>query len=118
MLFFSRSCICYTIILIPILAYVALKIIYNPPNGTINIGSPYGYAQIIYESSYGVPYITGVTNEAASYALGFAHAADRLYDLQLRRAFAAGRLAEVIIPLSLLAIYFRGIISSRCSERK
>ena len=104
MLFVSRFCICCAIILI--LAYVALRIIYYPPNGVINIGSPYGYSQIIYESSYGVPYITGSSNEAVSYALGFAHAADRLYDLQLRRALATGRLSEVITVLSLFPYFF------------
>ncbi len=57
--------------------------------------SIHGEATIVYESEYGVPYITGTTNEAVSYALGFSHAADRLYDLQLKRSFIYGRLSEV-----------------------
>ena len=47
-----------------------------------------------------MPYINGTTNEAVIYALGFAHAADRLYDLQFKRAYAYGELSEVRIRLN------------------
>lgn len=39
--------------------------------------------------------ISGSTNQAVYYALGYAHAADRLYDMQFKRALANGKASEV-----------------------
>ncbi len=44
---------------------------------------------------YGVPHITAASLEDASYALGFVHAQDRLWQMEVNRRTAAGRLAEI-----------------------
>src|ERR1044071_4977140 len=43
----------------------------------------------------GVPLITAATDEDAAFGLGYAHAQDRLFQMELQRRYAAGRLAEV-----------------------
>ena len=50
---------------------------------------------------YGVPHIFAASYEDASFALGYAHAQDRLWQLEMNRRIAAGRLAEVVGPGAL-----------------
>jgi len=45
---------------------------------------------------YGIPHIFAASYEDASFALGYAHAQDRLWQLEMNRRIAAGRLAEVV----------------------
>ena len=49
----------------------------------------------------GVPHIFAETLDDASYALGFAHAQDRLFQMDFQRRLAAGRLAEVVGAMAL-----------------
>ncbi|HVC52690.1 MAG TPA: penicillin acylase family protein [Stellaceae bacterium] len=46
----------------------------------------------------GVPLITAANDDAAAFGLGFAHAQDRLFQMELMRRYGAGRLAEVLGP--------------------
>src|SRR6476646_1008642 len=43
----------------------------------------------------GVPLIEAATDEDAAFGLGFAHAQDRLFQMELQRRYGAGRLAEI-----------------------
>src|SRR5487761_1201117 len=43
----------------------------------------------------GVPTITAADGDDAAFGLGFAHAQDRLFQMELMRRYAAGRLAEI-----------------------
>jgi penicillin G amidase len=43
----------------------------------------------------GVPLITAQDDEDAAFGLGFAHAQDRLFQMELQRRYGAGRLAEI-----------------------
>lgn len=45
---------------------------------------------------YGIPHIFAESLEDASYALGYAHAQDRLWQMEINRRIAAGRLSEVV----------------------
>ena len=49
----------------------------------------------------GVPHIRAVLETDAWRALGFVHAADRLFQMELRRRAAQGRLAEIVGPAAL-----------------
>ncbi len=91
--------LCASLVLAPLLAFMTLHILHVPSRGVVHLSTIRGEATIIYESEYGIPYINGTTNEAVAYALGYAHAEDRLYDLQLKRALAAGRVSEVLFVL-------------------
>ena len=49
----------------------------------------------------GVPHIFAASESDAHFALGFVHAQDRLWQLEMNRRIAAGRLAEVVGPAGL-----------------
>jgi penicillin amidase len=43
----------------------------------------------------GVPLITAANDDDAAFGLGFAHAQDRLFQMEMQRRYGAGRLAEI-----------------------
>jgi penicillin G amidase len=49
----------------------------------------------------GVPTISARSDDDAAFGLGFAHAQDRLFQMELMRRYAAGRLAEFFGPAAL-----------------
>jgi penicillin amidase len=87
---------CCTIITIPLFSLIFLYALSYPPRGTYKLSTINGEATVVFEKEYEMPYIMGTTNESVAYALGFVHAADRLFDMVIRRAAAYGRLSEVI----------------------
>jgi penicillin amidase len=46
----------------------------------------------------GVPLITAATDADTAFGLGYAHAQDRLFQMELQRRYGAGRLAEIFGP--------------------
>lgn len=50
----------------------------------------------IYSDHYGVPHIVASENEDMYYALGYMHAKDRLWQMDLFRRVAEGRLSEIL----------------------
>ncbi len=52
----------------------------------------------IHYDDYGVPHIVAQNAEDAYFALGYAHAQDRLFQMEMLRRAAAGRLSEVLGP--------------------
>jgi penicillin amidase len=55
----------------------------------------------ILRDRYGIPHIRAGSLEDAVFALGFAHAQDRLWQMEMNRRVAAGRLAEILGPGAL-----------------
>src|SRR6185295_7749521 len=55
----------------------------------------------ILRDAYGVPHIFAASLEDAHFALGYVHAQDRLWQMEMNRRVAAGRLAEVLGPGAL-----------------
>lgn len=49
----------------------------------------------IYRDSLAIPYIIASTNEDASFALGYVHAQERLFTMDIARRAAEGRLSEI-----------------------
>jgi penicillin amidase len=49
----------------------------------------------------GVPHVFAASERDAHFALGFAHAQDRLWQLEMNRRIAAGRVSEVVGPAGL-----------------
>jgi penicillin amidase len=47
---------------------------------------------------YGIPHIHAQSMADASFALGFVHAQDRLWQMEMNRRIAAGRLSEIVGP--------------------
>lgn len=50
----------------------------------------------VYYDDYGVPHIYALNEEDAYYALGYVHAQDRLFQMEMLRRAAGGRLSEVL----------------------
>jgi len=50
---------------------------------------------------HGIPHIYAASLEDAHFALGFVHAQDRLWQMEMNRRIGAGRLAEVLGPAAL-----------------
>jgi len=59
------------------------------------IGSPYGAAEVRYDE-YGVPNVTGESEEAVYFVVGYAQARDRAFQMDLQRRLMAGELAAVV----------------------
>lgn len=53
--------------------------------------------EVLYDD-YGVPHIYAQNDEDAYYALGYVHAQDRLFQMEMLRRAAGGRLAEILGP--------------------
>src|SRR3954462_15158240 len=63
-------------------------------DGRIAVHGPASEVRIARDAD-GVPLIIAANDEDAAFGLGFAHAQDRLFQMELQRRYAAGRLAEV-----------------------
>jgi penicillin G amidase len=61
----------------------------------------------------GVPNVVAASERDASFALGFAHAQDRLWQMEINRRIAGGRLAEILGPAALDADKFLRTIGVR-----
>ena len=55
----------------------------------------------ILRDAYGIPHIFAGSVEDAQLALGFVHAQDRLWQMEMNRRIGSGRLAELLGPASL-----------------
>ena len=55
-----------------------------------------GAAAEVMRDRYGVPHIFAASLEDASFALGYVHAQDRLWQMEMSRRIAAGRVAELL----------------------
>src|SRR5262245_8401075 len=50
----------------------------------------------ILRDAHGIPHIFAASIEDANFALGYVHAQDRLWQMEMNRRIAAGRLAELL----------------------
>ncbi len=60
----------------------------------------------IVRDRYGVPHIYAASVDDAQFALGFVHAQDRLWQMEMNRRIGAGRLSEALGPATLDADKF------------
>ena len=69
-------------------------------NGEIAVSGLHGPVRIARDAD-GVPLIDAQDDDDAAFGLGFAHAQDRLFQMELQRRYGAGRLAEIFGPQAL-----------------
>ncbi len=50
----------------------------------------------VIRDAYGIPHIFAANHQDAAYALGYAHAQDRLWQMEMNRRIGSGRLAEIL----------------------
>ncbi|HEX9184734.1 MAG TPA: penicillin acylase family protein [Burkholderiales bacterium] len=70
----------------------------------------------VLRDAYGIPHIRAASLEDAIYTLGFLHAQDRLWQMEVNRRTAAGRLAEVFGESALEADRFLRTLGVRRSS--
>jgi penicillin amidase len=68
--------------------------------GEIRLAGPAAPIEIL-RDRYGIPHIYAQSVADAVFALGFVHAQDRLWQMEMNRRIAAGRLSEVVGPAGL-----------------
>src|SRR5437762_6483252 len=74
--------------------YLYLRSSLPQVDGTVAVSGITGQVRIERDAD-GVPLIAAINDEDAAFGLGFAHAQDRLFQMELQRRYAAGRLAEI-----------------------
>jgi penicillin amidase len=72
----------------------------------------------IERDEHGVPHVIAASEQDAAFGLGYAHAQDRLWQMEMNRRIAAGRLSEVLGPAALDTDKFlRTVGIRRAAER-
>ena len=85
------------LMLIVAIAYIYLKNTAPKYSGTINTTEISDSTQVIYDS-YGIPHIYAKSGKDAYFALGYAHAQERLFQMEMLRRLSRGKLAEILGP--------------------
>jgi penicillin amidase len=68
--------------------------------GTIALAGPGAEIRITRDAA-GVPHIAAANDRDAAFALGFVHAQDRLFQMDMMRRLGAGRLSEILGPATI-----------------
>ncbi len=85
------------LILIVIIGYFFLYSTKPDYAGALTLSGLKEPVEVLYDG-YGVPHIYAQNEEDAYYALGYVHAQDRLFQMEMIRRAAGGRLAEILGP--------------------
>jgi penicillin amidase len=83
------------LILVPPGGYFWLRTSLPLTNGTVRVSGIDGPIEIVRDAD-GVPHIFATTDHDAFYALGYVHAQDRLWQMEMNRRIGAGRLSEIL----------------------
>ncbi|MBC7804338.1 MAG: penicillin acylase family protein [Candidatus Parcubacteria bacterium] len=75
--------------------YIFLRQSLPQTKGEIRVAGLGASAEIL-RDRYGIPHIFAASLEDASFALGFVHAQDRLWQMEMSRRIAAGRVSEIV----------------------
>ncbi len=93
-------------------AYLYLRQSLPKTEGELQLAGLSGPVEIL-RDAYGIPHIYARSIEDANFALGFVHAQDRLWQMEMNRRIGAGRLAEVLGPAALEADRFMRTLGAR-----
>ncbi len=81
-------------LLVPLAAWLYLRRSLPQLDGTLKLAGIQGPVEII-RDSHGIPYIYAASDHDAFFGLGYAHAQDRLWQMEMQRRIGAGRLSEI-----------------------
>src|SRR5207245_3845789 len=101
--------------------YIYLRSALPQTDGRIVLAGPKVEIRIERDAD-GVPLITAGDDEDAAFGLGFVHAQERLFQMELQRRYGAGRLAEIFGPqavvidrqMRVLGLYGAAIAEIQC----
>jgi len=80
--------------------FIALRTSLPTTGGRIMVAGLHGEVTIARDAA-GVPTITAQDDDDLAFGLGYAHAQDRLFQMELQRRYGAGRLAEIFGPAAV-----------------
>lgn len=83
------------IVLVVVSGYFYLKSTAPDYSGNATLEGLKAEVEVLYDN-YGVPHIYAQNEEDAYYALGYVHAQDRLFQMEMLRRAAGGRLSEIL----------------------
>ncbi len=75
--------------------FIYLRTLKPHLSGELTLNGLKGEVEVLFDA-YGVPHIYAQTMEDAYFALGYVHAQDRLFQMEMLRRAAGGRLAEIL----------------------
>jgi penicillin amidase len=101
---------------IVLLGYVYLRQSLPQLEGEIAVAGIGAPVEIL-RDRYGVPHIFAASERDAQFALGFVHAQDRLWQLEMNRRIGAGRLSEALGPGGLETDRFMRTLGVRRAAR-
>lgn len=85
------------IVLIAATIWIWLMSLKPQLSGEVKLSGLQQPAEVFFDT-YGVPHIYAQSEEDAYFALGYVHAQDRLFQMEMLRRAAAGRLSEILGP--------------------
>jgi len=86
-----------TIALLTIGGYAFLKSTAPDYEGTLSLAGLESSVDVKFDN-FGIPHIYAQSSQDCYYALGYVHAQDRLFQMEMIRRLASGRLAEILGP--------------------
>ncbi|MEJ1241199.1 penicillin acylase family protein [Chryseolinea sp. T2] len=94
---FKRIVIGLVVVIFAIIIGLYFYLLSTAPDysGTVILDGLKAEVQVLYDN-YGVPHIYAQNEEDAYFALGYVHAQDRLFQMEMLRRAAGGRLSEIL----------------------
>ncbi len=83
------------VLLVFVCGYIYLKSLAPDYSGEMTLQGLKAEVEVLYDD-YGVPHIYAQNEEDAYYTLGYVHAQDRLFQMEMLRRAAGGRLSEIL----------------------
>jgi penicillin amidase len=83
------------LVVVPLSGYLWLRTSLPQTSGAVRIAGLDGQVEIV-RDRWGVPHIFAATDHDAFLALGYVHAQDRLWQMEMNRRIGAGRLSEFL----------------------
>ena len=81
-------------------AYLLLRLSLPQVEGELEVAGLEAPVEVL-RDAHGIPHIFARSERDAQFALGFVHAQDRLWQLEMNRRIGGGRMAEVLGPAAL-----------------
>jgi penicillin amidase len=81
-------------LLVPLAGWLFLRRSLPQMDGTLRLTGLEGPVEMV-RDRHGIPYIYASTDHDAFFGLGYAHAQDRLWQMEMQRRIGAGRLSEI-----------------------
>ncbi|MBW7881210.1 MAG: penicillin acylase family protein [Caldilineaceae bacterium] len=83
------------LVVVALTAYFWLRTSLPLTSGTVRVAGTDGPIEIV-RDRWGVPHIFATTDRDAYYGLGYVHAQDRMWQMEMNRRIGAGRLSEIL----------------------